>query len=107
MKFALALLLTATAANAAVNAHKDMEHASGVAALRAAYAAQAHGKATVTPVQKVIELLQGMVEKGKKEKADEAAQYNAYKQWCDETTVEKTRRIKEASSLPPWYCRSS
>merc|ERR1719214_331430 len=78
---------------------KDMDRSSGVAALRAAYAMQAHGKATVTPVQKVIELLQGMVEKGKKEKADEAAQYNAYKQWCDETTVEKTRRIKEANEL--------
>lgn len=96
MKFVFALLLI-TPANAAVNARKDLDRASGVAALRAAYATQAHGKATVTPVQKVVELLQGMVEKGKKEKADEAAQYNAYKQWCDETTVEKTRRIKEAN----------
>jgi len=75
----------------------DMDRSSGVAALRAAYAMQAKGKATVTPVQKVIELLQGMVEKSKKEKDDEAAQYNSYKQWCDETTVEKTRRIKEAN----------
>merc|ERR1719388_70589 len=76
-----------------------MDKASGVAALRAAYAAQAQGKARVTPVEKVIQLLQGMVEKGKKEKTEEAAQYNAYKQWCDETTVEKTRRIKEANEL--------
>merc|ERR1719160_588276 len=60
---------------------------------------QAGGKTQVTPVQKVIQLLQGMVEKSKKEKAEEAAQYNSYKQWCDETTVEKTRRIQEANDL--------
>merc|ERR1719321_723464 len=76
-----------------------MEKLSGVASLRAAYAAQAGGKTQVTPVQKVIQLLQGMVEKSKKEKKEEAVQYNSYKQWCDETTVEKTRRIKEANDL--------
>jgi len=77
----------------------DMEKLSGVASLRAAYAAQDRGETKVTPVQKVIQLLQGMVEKSKKEKAEEAAQYNTYKQWCDETTVEKTRRIQEANDL--------
>jgi len=50
----------------------------------------------VTPVQKVIQLLQGMLEKGKKEKHDEQVQFAAYKQFCDDTTVEKTRAIKEA-----------
>eukprot|EP00746_Dinoflagellata_sp_MGD_P148727 gnl/MRDRNA2_/MRDRNA2_80896_c0_seq1.p1 gnl/MRDRNA2_/MRDRNA2_80896_c0~~gnl/MRDRNA2_/MRDRNA2_80896_c0_seq1.p1 ORF type:complete len:718 (+),score=254.10 gnl/MRDRNA2_/MRDRNA2_80896_c0_seq1:80-2155(+) len=99
MKFAFVLLSIVTATDVAVNARTDMDRASGVAALRAAYAQQAKGKASVTPVEKVIQLLQGMVEKGKKEKAEEATQYNAYKQWCDETTVEKTRRIAEANEL--------
>merc|ERR1719409_2408522 len=52
----------------------------------------------VTPVQKVIQLLQGMAEKGKKEKHEEQVQFAAYKQFCDDTTVEKQRAIKEATS---------
>merc|ERR1719235_374731 len=51
----------------------------------------------VTPVQKVIELMNGMVEKGKKEKHDEQMQFAAYKQFCDDTTVQKQRAIKEAN----------
>ncbi len=53
-------------------------------------------KAEVTPVQKVIQLLNGMLEKGKKEKHEEQVQFAAYKQFCDDTTIEKTRAIKEA-----------
>jgi len=49
----------------------------------------------VTPVQKVIQLLQGMAEKGKEEKHAEQVQFAAYKQFCDDTTVEKQRAIKE------------
>merc|ERR1719270_1320729 len=52
---------------------------------------------TVTPVQKVIELLEGMSVKGKKEKHEEQVQFAAYKQFCDDTTVEKQRAIKEAA----------
>merc|ERR1719446_320723 len=51
----------------------------------------------VTPVQKVIQLMQGMLEKGKKEKHDEQVQFAAYKQFCDDTTVEKQRAIEEAN----------
>jgi len=51
----------------------------------------------VTPVQKVIELLEGMLTKGKNEKHDEQVQFAAYKQFCDDTTVEKKRLIKEAN----------
>merc|ERR1719267_126338 len=54
--------------------------------------------AEVTPVQKVIQLLQGMSEKGKKEKHEEQVQFAAYKQFCDDTTVEKQRAIKEATA---------
>merc|ERR1719326_1405231 len=53
-------------------------------------------QAKVTPVQKVIQLLNGMLEKGKKEKHEEQVQFAAYKQFCDDTTVEKTRAIQEA-----------
>jgi prefoldin subunit 5 len=53
-------------------------------------------KVDVTPVQKVVQLLEGMLEKGKSEKHDEQVQFAAYKQFCDDTTVEKKRAIKEA-----------
>merc|ERR1719183_1222049 len=53
-------------------------------------------RANVTPVQKVIQLMQGMLAKGKAEKHDEQVQFAAYKQFCDDTTVEKQRLIKEA-----------
>merc|ERR1740127_273009 len=51
----------------------------------------------VTPVQKVIQLMKGMLEKGKKEKHDEQVQFAAYKQFCDDTSVEKKRAIEEAN----------
>jgi len=51
----------------------------------------------VTPVQKVIQLLEGTSAKGKAEKHDEQVQFAAYKQFCDDTTVEKTRAIAEAN----------
>merc|ERR1712151_856628 len=54
-------------------------------------------KAEVTPVQKVIELMNGMLNKGKSAKHDEQVQFAAYKQFCDDTTVEKKRAIKEAN----------
>jgi len=44
-------------------------------------------------------LLNGMVEKGKKEKHEEQVQFAAYKQFCDDTTVEKQRAIKEANEM--------
>jgi hypothetical protein len=53
-------------------------------------------QAQVTPVEKVIQLLNGMLAKGKSEKHDEQVQFAAYKQFCDDTTVEKKRAIAEA-----------
>merc|ERR1719271_589558 len=50
----------------------------------------------VTPVQKVIQLMEGMLEKGKKEKHEEQVQFASYKQFCDDTTTEKQRAIAEA-----------
>merc|ERR1719399_445864 len=54
-------------------------------------------KAAVTPVQKVIQLLNGMVEKGKKEKHEEQVQFAEYKQFCTDTSAEKQKSIKEAN----------
>jgi len=51
----------------------------------------------VTPVQKVLGLLGGMVEKGKTEKHEEQVQFAAYKQFCEDTTTEKKRAIAEAN----------
>merc|ERR1719287_407355 len=54
------------------------------------------GASAVTPVQKVIQLMEGLATKGKEEKHAEQVQFAAYKQFCDDTSVEKTRAIKEA-----------
>jgi cell division septum initiation protein DivIVA len=54
-------------------------------------------QAEVTPVQKVIQLLEGMSAKGKAEKHDEQVQFAAYKQFCEDTTIEKKRAIEEAN----------
>merc|ERR1719327_1479736 len=68
---------------------------SAVAAL--ALLASSANASEVTPVQKVIQLMQGMLEKGKKEKHDEQVQFAAYKQFCDDTETEKKRAIEEAN----------
>jgi len=69
-----------------------------VAVLAAATSADG-AVAKVTPVQKVIELLSGMLEKGKTEKHSEQVQFAAFKQFCDDTTVEKKRAIAEANEM--------
>jgi len=52
---------------------------------------------SVTPVQKVIQLMEGMAAKGKEEKHKEQVQFAAYKQFCDDTAMEKKRAIEEAN----------
>jgi len=113
MKAAIALVMMVT-----VGAVDD----GGVSSLRAAYDRVRKGPMTplimhnvkgplslsstasmsqsqATPVQKVIELLQGMLEKGKKEKHEEQVQFASYKQFCDDTTVDKQRAITEADEM--------
>merc|ERR1719163_210284 len=41
--------------------------------------------------------MEGMLEKGKKEKHDEQVQFASYKQFCDDTSTEKKRAIAEAN----------
>jgi len=55
------------------------------------------GGSKVTPVQKVIQMMQDMVAKGEKEKHAEQVQFAAYKQFCEDTTIEKTKAIKDAN----------
>merc|ERR1719375_2850796 len=57
------------------------------------------GAAKVTPVQKVIELLNNMVEKGTKEKQDEQVQFASYKTFCDNTVGQKQEAIAEATEM--------
>ena len=45
-----------------------------------ARAVDASKKSEVTPVQKVVQLMEGMLEKGKKEKHGEQVQFASYKQ---------------------------
>eukprot|EP00441_Pelagodinium_beii_P026977 CAMPEP_0197655894 /NCGR_PEP_ID=MMETSP1338-20131121/39731_1 /TAXON_ID=43686 ORGANISM="Pelagodinium beii, Strain RCC1491" /NCGR_SAMPLE_ID=MMETSP1338 /ASSEMBLY_ACC=CAM_ASM_000754 /LENGTH=681 /DNA_ID=CAMNT_0043231635 /DNA_START=80 /DNA_END=2125 /DNA_ORIENTATION=- len=49
----------------------------------------------VTPVQKVVAMMEKMVAKGQSEKDAEEAQFTAYVKFCENTTVEKGRRINE------------
>jgi DNA repair exonuclease SbcCD ATPase subunit len=50
----------------------------------------------VTPVQKVIQLLEDMKKNGVKEMEAEQAQYENFKKFCENTLVEKDRAINEA-----------
>merc|ERR1719267_347251 len=70
-----------------------------VFALFALIACSQAAEMKVTPVQKVIQLMEGMLEKGKKEKHEEQVQFAAYKQFCDDTSVEKKRAIAEANEM--------
>merc|ERR1719379_1982594 len=56
-------------------------------------------ESAVTPVQKVIQLMNGMMAKGKAEKQAEQVQFAAYKQWCDDTVRQKTAAIAEANEM--------
>lgn len=50
----------------------------------------------VTPVQKVIQMMQGMLAKGQEEKHTEEVQFASYKQFCDDTKAEKESAIQTA-----------
>merc|ERR1719316_2498656 len=51
----------------------------------------------VTPVQKVLQLLTDMLEKGKAEKQAEEVKMSAYFQWCGNQDRIKTKEITEAN----------
>jgi len=51
--------------------------------------------AAVTPVQKVITMMEDMAAKGKAEKEAEIAVYQEYMKWCDKTIFEKSTAIRD------------
>jgi hypothetical protein len=51
--------------------------------------------AAVTPVQKVITMMEEMAAKGASEKEAEIATYKQYVKWCDKTTFEKGVAIRD------------
>jgi polyhydroxyalkanoate synthesis regulator phasin len=55
-------------------------------------------RADVTPIQKVIEMMDGMVAKGKKEKHEEEVEFTKFHEWCDQVRDEKTNSIAEATA---------
>jgi len=64
-----------------------------------AFALASVSASKVTPVQKVIELMNNMVEKGTKEKQDEAVQFASFKTFCDNTVAAKQQAIAEAGEM--------
>merc|ERR1740127_38672 len=54
--------------------------------------------ADVTPIQKVIEMMDGMLAKGKKEKHEEEVEFAKYHEWCNQVRDEKTNSIAEATA---------
>jgi len=55
-------------------------------------------KMDVTPIQKVVTLLGGMLEKGKKEKDEEQVTFAASKQFCSGTQADKKDAIKDENN---------
>jgi hypothetical protein len=51
---------------------------------------------SLTPVQKVIEMLNDMLAKGKKEKQDETVRFTTFKAFCENTEKSKTKAIAKA-----------
>merc|ERR1719375_2002916 len=52
----------------------------------------------VTPLQKVVEMLNGMLAKGKSEKHDEQVEFAKFHQWCDSTRASLETSIEEAAA---------
>jgi len=55
-------------------------------------------KTDVTPIQKVIEMMDGLLAKGKQEKHEEEVEFTKFHEWCDQVRDEKTRSIAEATA---------
>jgi len=53
--------------------------------------------AEVTPLEKILEMMNGMLSKGKSEKHNEEVEFAKFKVWCDNTQAETSASIKEAA----------
>jgi len=58
----------------------------------------AFGESLQSPVQKVVQMLQAMSSKGKKELQEEKVQYARYAEWCKGTAAEKSKAIEASDS---------
>jgi hypothetical protein len=54
---------------------------------------------SVTPIQKVLEMMEGMKAKGIKEKKEESVRFSAFQQWCTDLSAEKTKAIEAAAEM--------
>merc|ERR1719356_240861 len=52
----------------------------------------------VTPLQQVLNLLDGMVAKGKQEKHEEEVEFAKFHEWCDQTRAVTTKSIEQAKA---------
>merc|ERR1719238_1146365 len=66
-------------------------------AVSLAFLASAAGT-DVTPIQKVVEMMDGMLAKGKKEKHEEEVEFTKFHEWCDQVREEKTKSIADATA---------
>merc|ERR1719426_114768 len=55
----------------------------------------AASKLDITPLQKVTQMMQDMVAKGKEEKHVEEVEFAKYSQWCTSTRAETERNIAD------------
>jgi len=69
-----------------------------IAALLVLVAAHGAVATDVTPIQKVIEMMDGMMAKGKTEKHEEEVEFTKFHEWCDQVREEKTQSIAEATA---------
>jgi CHASE3 domain sensor protein len=70
---------------------------SGILCLSLVLLAPLNVAEKVTPVQKVLELMNGMLQKGIAAKKDEEVKFSAYSQWCDNQDRIKKKEIAEAN----------
>lgn len=66
---------------------------AGVSSATATHAAASRAATTVTPIQKVLQLLEDMLAKGTKEKQEEETKFAAFEQWCGDKLRVKTDEI--------------
>lgn len=59
-------------------------------------ASAASSRASVTPIQKVLEMLGSMVQKAKADKQAESVEWAAFKQFCSDTELDKQTAIQKA-----------
>jgi len=65
-------------------------------ALATAADAKSETQSTVTPVAKVLELLNSMLVKGEKDQKEEQVKFAAFSQWCSGQTITKSGEIENA-----------